>query len=896
MSKNKSKIPFIYKKKAKKNINELENSKNCENSNKNGKILLIVESPAKCKKIEQFLGPNYKCIASYGHIRQLNSLKNIDIENNFSPSYSLIDEPFKRKQIQNLEKEIKMASEVIIASDADREGEMIAYSIIELFKLSNDTKRIIFNEITENAIMYSMENPVKLDMNLVNAAKARQILDLLVGFKISPLLWKFIAYNNKNPLSAGRCQSPALKLIYDRQKQIDENKENIIYNCFGYFTNLNIKFKLDYHYENEEKNLDFLESNIGFNHIYNCDEPKKIYKKSPEPLTTSRLQQYASNEFHISPKITMKICQELYENGFITYMRTDNKLYSNDFVNSVKNFIIKNYNEKYINPEINDLIIFNNNCENKDNEITNKNIKNTKNAKFSQEAHEAIRPTNILLTELPDKYDVKYKKMYKLIHNITLESCMCPAIYFQINPFITAPNKHFFKFTSEMVYELGWQIVESKYSKNHKEESNEFSYLRALNNGTILKYRKIKSEVNIKGNKGHYTEAKLVQLLEEKGIGRPSTFSSLVEKIQERGYVKKDDIVGKEIKCKDYELIEDEIFEIENVRQFGNEKNKLIIQPLGIIVMEFLNNNFSLIIDYNYTSDMENNLDKIAKGDLVWYELCKLCYDELNKLIKAINKKSKISYKIDDNHNYIIGKYGPVIKAIYKSEDGQEQIQFKSVKNYLDFNKLEKGEYKLEDILATNEITPITNELVDDTIDNSLNNSLNNYEDILDENLDDLKSYQGGETLCKSSQGGETLLNSQLYLGLYEDKKLYIKTGQYGFYATWGKEKKTLKYFENELLEKIKVEFNIGKLSLELIEEIKKYVKQNENNNILREISKYITLRIGPKGDYIYYKHPNMKKPKFYDIKNFNSETNEDYKICDLNILKSWIKEKYNIY
>jgi DNA topoisomerase-1 len=251
--------------------------------------LIIVESPAKCKKIEEYLGPGYKCVATYGHLRTISSLKDIDIENKFQPTYTIIDDAIKKKQIEFLRKEIKNAKEVILSSDMDREGEMISYSLIELFKLPLNTKRITFNEITESALRQAINNPKTIDMNLVNAQKARQILDVLVGFKISPILWKLVKKGKNNALSAGRCQTPALKLVYENQKEIDKSNEKKVYNTTGYFTNSNLPFDLitKDNMEDEEDMIDFLDKSAEFSHIYSCCQPVKVFKQPPDPFTTS---------------------------------------------------------------------------------------------------------------------------------------------------------------------------------------------------------------------------------------------------------------------------------------------------------------------------------------------------------------------------------------------------------------------------------------------------------------------------------------------------------------------------------------------------------------------------------------------------------------------------------
>jgi DNA topoisomerase-1 len=629
--------------------------------------LVIVESPAKCKKIEEYLGPGYKCVASYGHLRELPSLKNIDIENNFTPTYTIIDNAIKKKQIEFLRKEIKNAHEVILASDDDREGEKISYCIAQIFNLDiNKTKRITFNEITEQAIQHAIKNPRIIDMDLVHAQQARQILDILVGFKVTPMLWKFINKSKDNSLSAGRCQTPALRLIYDNDQDIKQTEERKVYNVTGFFTNSNIAFDLSPQnkYETEDEITDFLDGSADFSHIYTCSKPVKAVKKQPEPFTTSSLQQTASNELHYAPKETMRVCQALYEGGYITYMRTDSKTYSKDFISSTKDYIVRNYEAKYINDNIDNLTSGSEKEEKKEKKVKKGKEKENDSDSLRQNAHEAIRPTNISLFDLPETLDSKERRMYKLIWEHTLESCMAPATFFSITASISAFQDNKFTYTSELIDFPGWKIVSKKYANEIKPENKEYQYLQQIKQNTEIPYKKMCAKVTIKGSKQHYTEARLVQLLEERGIGRPSTFSSLVDKIQERGYVKKEDVKGKELLCKDYELSNGDIFEIDNKREFGNEKGKLVIQPLGIIVMEFIDKHFSGLFNYSYTKEMEDELDKIAKGGAIWYNLCETCNKQIDILVDGLKDESKIEVKLDDNNTYLVGKYGPVIKCV----------------------------------------------------------------------------------------------------------------------------------------------------------------------------------------------------------------------------------------
>jgi DNA topoisomerase-1 len=787
--------------------------------------LVIVESPAKCKKIEGFLGPGYKCLASFGHLRELPSLSNINIEDKFRPTFQIINNVLKKKQIELLRKEIKNADDVILATDDDREGEGIAFHLLDLFHLPENTKRIVFNEVTEKALQNAVKNPRTIDMNMVQAQQSRQILDLLVGFKITPILWKFISQNSEKSLSAGRCQTPALRLVYDNQKEIDGAENKNVYNTLGYFTNMNLPFELNHQFEREIDMVDFLDKTADFNHIYNCSEPTKVYKQPPEPFTTSRLQQTASNECHFSPKETMKLCQSLYESGYITYMRTDSKKYSPDFIENTKNYILRNYEQTYINEKI-DALCGRAVMSKKITKNESKNTTSKQKTDLSQEAHESIRPTNISLKDLPEKVNPRERRMYKLIWENTLESCMSAASYNSIKAQIQSVNMYLFCYTSELILFPGWKIVKNKFSRDNKE----YQYLQTIKQNLTIKYNKVTSKVTIKNVKMHFTEARLIQLLEEKGIGRPSTFAMLVDKIQERGYVKKEDVKGKTVAVKDFELENDEICEIETMREFGNEKNKLILQPLGKIVMDFLDKHFIDLLNYDFTREMEDDLDKISKGDLIWYDLCKKCNDKLDVMIEEVKKceKGKFEIKLDEKHVYTLAKYGPVIKCVEKVE-GKKITTYKSIRKdiELDMDKMEKGGYKLEDIL------------------------------------------ENSETKKNAASA------SQVVLGKYEGDDVVIKKGKFGLYVTCGEISKTLKKLGNRPMENVQLEEVIPLLE--------------EGSNMVREISADLSIRKSKRGDYIFYKTSKMKKPKFISLKGFE----EDYKTCDVDVLKSWIQSTF---
>ena len=799
--------------------------------------LVIVESPAKCQKIEKFLGPGFKVMGSFGHITHLSNLKQIDFENNYNPTFEVIDS--KSSQINKLKTAILKSNEVILATDDDREGEAIAWHITQVFKLDpTTTKRIIFHEITEKAIKNAIANPGLINMSLVYAQQGRQILDLIVGFKITPLLWKHIVANTKNSLSAGRCQSPALRLVYDNYKEIQESPGKLSFNSTGYFTSKNIPFNLNVNYNSHEEIKKFLELSKSFQHSLTRENEREIKKNPPQPFTTSGLQQASNNLMHISPKETMALAQKLYEGGYITYMRTDSKVYSEEFIEKGKVYIINNYKESYINPNIENISQKMDNEGEKPDEINEKDskkkpkkTKSTKQKKDSaplaQEAHEAIRPTNINVESIPEDEDVftaRHRKLYKLIWSNTLESLMSPALYKQLVLKISAPQNNYYKYSSEINVFPGWKIV------NGVEDDKYYKFLSTVKEG-VIDPKKIFSKQTLKDLKSHYSEARLVQLLEQRGIGRPSTFSSLIDKIQERDYVKKQNVEGKKLPIVDYCLENGKITEEKGEKEFGNEKNKLVITQTGVFVIEFLIKYFNDLFNYDYTKNMEDDLDKIAKGNKYYYELCDECnkfIEELvtaNSLISQTNdsKIEKMNIKIDAKHTYLIGRNGPTIK--YTKEDGT--AGFYGVKKDINIEKLKNGEYKLEEIIETKED----------------NNKL---------------------------------------LGTYKDKNVYLKYGKFGYYLEWGEVKKSLKY----------VKINVPIKNIELDDAIN--VLQNaesSDNSLVRKIDDKLAIRKGKYGDYIFYKTEKMKRPLFFKLNGFD----EDYKTCAIERLRAWIKEKHEV-
>jgi DNA topoisomerase-1 len=752
--------------------------------------LVIVESPAKCKKIESYLGSDYKVIASFGHLRQLAKLEDIHVNDNFRTIYSIIEEPLKLKQIEKIRSEIEKVDEVIIATDDDREGEAIGWHICDLFGLPVETtKRIIFHEITQSALQEAILNPKRLNMELVKAQKTRQILDLLVGFKISPFLWSALSKTHSSGLSAGRCQTPALKLVYENYLDIKDSPGKIVYNITGYFTNLNLLFDLNKQFKSVDECRDFLDQCKIWSFLCNVTAPKKTIKKAPEPLTTSYLQQLASNELHMSPKDTMKYAQQLYEAGLITYMRTDSKKYSQEFINNAKTYIRDYYGDQYISQII-------------DNITTNN----------SKEAHEAIRPVNIAIAVpcLEDNViDLQAKsiKLYQLIRSHTLESCMPSAQYNIISAKLVAPFDAEFVYKTEQPIFLGWQIVKKE---DNKLPDTTYQYISNLRQGVQLNPKKIDCKFTMNELKQHFTEARLVQLLEEKGIGRPSTFASLVDKIQERKYVEKQNIAGQEVECTDLALTDNTIVETVVKKVFGNERNKLVIQPLGIIVIEFLSSKFDVFFNYDYTKQMEDHLDLIAKGETEWIKICDDCYKELTNSINELQGLKKFSMKIDEEHTLIIGKNGPVVKRV--SSKNAKDVSFLPVKKNLDIEDL-----KYVPVIQLSHVVDVS------------------------QNVEPIGKYRGCD--------------------------LFIKQGKYGIYAQWGTETKSLKEeFSSMPIDRIEYINVIRFLDRDTVLDPKKPV------GFVRELSKTLNIRTGKYGDYIFYKKPRMKAPQFFKLDGFEHD------------------------
>ena len=605
--------------------------------------LVIVESPAKAKTIEKYLGKDFKVTSCYGHIRDLaKDDKSIDKENGFIPTY--IPSPDKKKVIKELQTLKKKSSKVYIATDNDREGEAIAWHLKEILNLNEEEyERIVFREITKKAVLNSIENPTKINMDLVNAQQARRVLDRLVGFEISPILWKKI----KRGLSAGRVQSVAVKFVVDRENEISIFKPESSFKTTAIFSLNSEKFtaELNTRFNNQEESERFLNEckNTSFK-VKNIE--KKPSKRSPSaPFTTSTLQQEASRKIGFSPSLTMSTAQRLYEAGHITYMRTDSVNLSDEALENSKNVIESSYGNDYFKRRV---------------------FKTKSNS--AQEAHEAIRPTNFSLDNA-GKTDTE-KKLYNLIWRRTLASQMSESIFERTVVNINNGNKFEFKASGEI-------MVFDGFLKLYNDNSENTKLLPKLQKDSILNTEEILCKEVFTKHPPRYSEASLIKKMEDSGIGRPSTFAETIRKIKEREYVVKEERDGKIIKSNEIRLISNEIsYEIKEEKT-GFEKNKIYPTNMGMFVTEFLNENFnSSFMDYSFTAKTESQLDQIAYKGRNWNSMIEEFYVVFSKLFDNVPEER---YQLEKELGEFQGKkmiarvakFGPVIQ-IGEKEDADE--------------------------------------------------------------------------------------------------------------------------------------------------------------------------------------------------------------------------------
>ena len=577
--------------------------------------LVIVESPAKAKTIEQFLGKGFTVKSSFGHIRDLEKKDlGVDIEHNFQPKYEIsADKKMVVKELKALAKEAKT---VWLASDEDREGEAIAWHLFEVLKLKpENTKRIVFHEITKDAILYAIAHPRDIDKNLVDAQQARRVLDRLVGFEVSPVLWKKV----KPSLSAGRVQSVAVRLIVEREREINAFKEQAYYRVTGQFAtaaHATLKAEVQERFASKEAAFAYIEACRDAEFTVTSVETKPTIRKPAPPFTTSTLQQEASRKLGLSVSQTMSVAQKLYEHGLITYMRTDSVNLSALAINTAKEVIRTTLGERYSQPR---------------NYATK--------TKGAQEAHEAIRPTYMNRPTIEG--DRNEQQLYELIYKRTLASQMANAELERTSIVISLSNrKEPFTAIGEVITFDGFlRVYMESYDDETEDEHTDL--LPAIEKGDRLERQAITAQEQFTQHPPRYTEASLVKKMEALGIGRPSTYAPTITTIQNRGYIIRESREGVEKEVVTLTLKGKDIKSSVSKKTFGAEKKKLFPSDMGMVVTDFLSAHFKNIMDYNFTAEAEESLDRVAEGKEEWQKMIGEFYSPFHENVESTLKNSE---------------------------------------------------------------------------------------------------------------------------------------------------------------------------------------------------------------------------------------------------------------
>lgn len=791
--------------------------------------LIIVESPAKCKKIESFLGPGYKCLASYGHIRELPNLKCIGPPPRYKLSFRLISAKAS-SHIPKLKKAAASAASVILATDDDREGEAIAWHLKETLGLPASVSRAVFREITKEAICAAIRSPRCIDMNKVRAQWARQTMDLMVGFRISPVLWAGIKRpggKGGSSLSAGRCQTPALRLVHDADQEVKASPGELVYKTTGYFTKAALLGSLSQDFKAADEASHFLRDNVSHTHTIERLTTNQSTSEPPAPLTTSVLQQHANTVLSSPPKETMQTCQRLYEQGLITYMRTDSTAYSSTFIREASSVICKEYGEDKLHPRVDRLA-------------------GREGGGMSQEAHEAVRPTKASLTSLGDTYSVREKRMYRLIWMRSIESCMSAASLDNIRCIVSAPGERHYVISGQKVLFDGWKAVQGTGGQVYVRNETAYNRLSCLEKGKAMPLIEADSIACLSKKKGHQTEANLVRQLESKGIGRPSTYASIIAKIQERGYVKVGNVPGRVIDCVDLhlEMQSGEISKKKKRATLGAEKKKLILQPLGQVVHDLLAHDFMPLFEYSYTRRLEAMLDEVSQGTCDWTMCCQRCEAMLDQLLKPWEERlskgnSRLCVQIDKSHQFIIGKHGPVVR-----QKLGKKVKFKQVRDGLDMDKLQKGHYKLSEIIV---------------------------------------SHHDG-----------------YLLGEHEGASVIYKNGPFGGYVEWKGARRSV----NSEPKKQYADAQVSSYSEPKIPTLDDVLPMLSNvgpspGGPIRVLSEEISIRSGPHGDYVMIrskkrvKSKTKNKPTFVNLSSFTRKYGIDsYRTCEASKILEWLEDQ----
>ncbi|MDR0429135.1 MAG: type I DNA topoisomerase [Tannerellaceae bacterium] len=612
------------------------------------KNLVIVESPAKAKTLEKFLGKDFKVMSSYGHIRDLKTKEfSVDIANNYKPEYVVPDD--KKKIVSELKSEAKKAETVWLASDEDREGEAISWHLAEVLKLNPEkTKRIVFHEITKNAILHAIETPRHIDVNLVNAQQARRVLDRIVGFELSPILWRKV----KPALSAGRVQSVAVRLIVEREREINAFVSEASFRVIAEFVLPDgatlLKAELNKRLKTKEEATQFLEACKKATFTIDDISTKPVKKTPAAPFTTSTLQQEAARKLGYSVSQTMMLAQRLYESGLITYMRTDSVNLSDLALGTAKEAILENYGEKYY-----------------------KFRKYSTKTKGAQEAHEAIRPTYINNEDITGT--AQEKRLYELIRKRTIASQMADAELERTTISIDISGlKEKFAAVGEVLVFDGFLQVYREGTDDDGEKEQENGLLPPVSLNDALKLQETVATERFTQRPPRYTEASLVRRLEELGIGRPSTYAPTIQTIQNREYVEKGDKEGVGREYTVITLSEGKITEISKTEIAGADRNKLIPTDIGIVVNDFLMEYFPDVLDYNFTASVEKEFDAVAEGGMIWTDAIGRFYNVFHPIVEktsAVRTEHKVGERelgadpVSGKPVFVkIGRFGPVVQ------------------------------------------------------------------------------------------------------------------------------------------------------------------------------------------------------------------------------------------
>ena len=614
-----------------------------------GKNLIIVESPGKVDKIRHFLGDDFVVKASKGHIRDLDEKKlGIDIEHGFRPEYVIPDD--KKKVVAELKSLASKSDTIWLASDEDREGEAIAWHLFDVLGLSrSNTKRIVFNEITKEAILNAIKEPRDIDMNLVDAQQARRVLDRLVGFELSPILWRKV----QPKLSAGRVQSVALRLVVDREKEIIAFQNEAYYRVEGTFIAGNTPFKaaLENRFSTKEEARKFLEDSVGATYAVSSVEKKEGTRMPSSPFTTSTLQQEAARRLHFPVSTTMRVAQTLYEKGLITYMRTDSTNLSSLALGAAKKYISDTFGADYSRPR----------------QFKTK-------SKGAQEAHEAIRPTYLGNPSIEGT--AQEKKLYELIWKRTIASQMAEAKVLATTIKISSDKRDekYVANANEVLFD-GFLKVYS----GSDDSSSDMVVLPSIGEGEILRDKSIVAEAKFTAAPPRYSEGTLIKKLDELGIGRPSTYVPTIETIKHRDYIVVGDKEGKKVATESFTLSGGKISSKEKMETIGAEKGRLIPQEIGVIVTDYLQKNFPDILDYDFTASVEKEFDEIAGGEVVWNSAISEFYAPFHKRVSEVLSSkdyARVNREIGKDPatgETIVAKYGQWGPYVQKGE-GENRV------------------------------------------------------------------------------------------------------------------------------------------------------------------------------------------------------------------------------